>query len=141
MGTWKIKSSLEEWEKITGIIEEELLERGFSNKFMMSLMLATDEVFANIASYAYGEDLGDVIIESVYDISESERSAKIIFIDYGKEFDPIKDAVEPDIDVRVAIDRKIGGLGIFLTKKQVDELKYSYENNSNKLVLTKKEEI
>lgn len=141
MSTWKIKSSLEEWEIITGIIEDELLELGFSNKFMISLMLAIDEIFANIASYAYGEGIGDVIIESEYIVNESERSAKITFIDHGKEFNPLEDAAEPDVKIDVASKRKIGGLGIFLTKKQVDELKYSYENNSNILTLTKNEMI
>ena len=141
MGMWKIRSSLEEWETVAQMIEDDLCEFGFSNKFAISLMLAMDEIFANIAAYAYEPEQGEVIVKSEYEKTSAERIAKITFIDHGKEFNPLKDAAEPDVSGSVASKRKIGGLGIFLTKKQVDELNYSYINASNNLTLLKKELI
>ena len=141
MGMWKIRSSLEEWETVAQMIEDDLCEFGFSNKFAISLMLAMVEIFANIAAYAYEPEQGEVIVKSEYEKTSGERIAKITFIDHGKKFNPLKDAAEPDVSGSVALKRKIGGLGIFLTKKQVDELNYSYINASNNLTLLKKELI
>ena len=141
MGIWKISASLEEWENVAGSIEDELCECGFSNKFVVSLMLAMDEVFANISEYAYETKQGNVIIESEYEITSDEHIAKITFIDSGKEFNPLKDVLEPDVGENVATNRKIGGLGIFLVKKQVDEVQYAYVDSSNNLKLIKKELI
>ena len=100
-----------------------------------------NEIFANIAAYAYEPEQGEVIVKSEYEKTSAERIAKITFIDHGKEFNPLKDAAEPDVSGSVASKRKIGGLGIFLTKKQVDELSYSYIDTSNNLTLLKKETI
>ena len=104
-------------------------------------MLAMDEVFANISEYAYETKQGNVIIESEYEITSDEHIAKITFIDSGKEFNPLKDVLEPDVGENVATNRKIGGLGIFLVKKQVDEVQYAYVDSSNNLKLIKKELI
>ena len=141
MSTWNIKSSLEEWETVAASIEEELCDCGFTNKFIVSLMLAMDEVSANIVAYAYESNQGKVVIKSEYETNNIERTATITFIDFGKKFNPLDDAKEPDVNETVATKRKIGGLGIFLTKKQTDELKYSYINASNNLTLIKKEII
>lgn len=141
MGKWVLTSSLEEWEHVDHEIEDELNEKGFTAKFVVSLMLAMDEIFANISMYAYSGEEGKVIIESSYDISDNIRSAKISFMDYGAKFDPLEKDAEPDIQEKIASKRKIGGLGIFLTKKNVDEIKYSYSNNANILKILKKENI
>ena len=141
MGKWKLKSSLEEWEFVAGKIEEELFENGFSSKFITSIMLAMDETFANISMYAYGDGAGEVLIESICELSSTNRTAKIVFCDYGREFNPLKNYKEPDIDEKNSQNRKIGGLGIFLIKKQVDNVFYSYSNQSNNLTLIKTEII
>lgn len=141
MGKWTLTSSLEQWEHVEREIEDELNERGFTSKFIVSLMLAMDEIFANISMYAYCGEKGNVIIESLYDISDNTKNAKISFLDYGVKFNPLEKDTEPDIREKAASKRKIGGLGIFLTKKNVDEIKYSYSNNANRLELLKKENI
>lgn len=122
-------------------IEEELCDCGFTNKFIVSLMLAMDEVIANIVAYAYESVQGKVVIKSEYEKNNAERTATITFTDFGKEFNPLEAAKEPDINEMVVKRRTIGGLGIFLTKKQTDGLKYSYINASNNLTLIKKESI
>lgn len=141
MSTWNIKSSLEEWELVADSIEEELCNYGFTNKFIVSLMLAMDEVIANIVAYAYDSEQGNVVIKSEYENNNVEQTAIITFIDFGKNFNPLEDAEVPDINETDAKKRKIGGLGIFLTKNQTDDLKYSYINASNNLTLIKKESI
>lgn len=141
MGKWMLTSSLEEWEHVDHEIEDELIEQGFTSKFIVSLMLAMDEIFANISMYAYSGEEGEVIIESSYDIDDNYRNAKISFLDYGVRFNPTERNTEQDIREINASKRKIGGLGIFLTKKNVDEIQYSYSNNTNILKLLKKENI
>lgn len=141
MGKWTLTSSLEKWEYVDHEIEDELNEKGFTAKFIVSLMLAMDEIFANISMYAYSGEEGNVIIESSYDISDNIRIAKISFLDFGAKFNPLEKDTAPDIREKIASKRKIGGLGIFLTKKNVDEIKYSYSNNANILKLLKKENI
>lgn len=141
MSKWEITSSLEKWENIDRKLEDELNEKGFTSKFIVSLMLAMDEIFANISMYAYFGEEGKVIIESSYDISNTIRSAEISFMDYGVKFNPLEKDAEPDIWEKIASKRRLGGLGIFLVKKNVDEIKYSYSNNANILKLLKKESI
>ena len=98
MSTWNIKSSLEEWELVADSIEEELCNYGFTNKFIVSLMLAMDEVIANIVAYAYDSEQGNVVIKSEYENNNVEQTAIITFIDFGKKFNPLEDAEVPDIN-------------------------------------------
>lgn len=141
MSRWNIKSSLEDWETVASLIEEELHDYGFTNKFTVSLMLAMDEVIANIVAYAYESADGKVVIESKYETNDAERTATITFTDFGREFNPLEEVKIPDVDEMVAANRKIGGLGIFLIKKQTDDIKYTYINASNNLTLIKNEFI
>lgn len=139
MRTWNIKSSLEEWETVANTIEDELQSLGFSSKFIISLMLAMDEVIANITSYAYKDIQGDVVIKSEYELNDKERTAKITFVDYGEKFDPLENIKVPNVNDNDATKKEIGGLGIFMIKKQVNHLNYSYIENSNNLLLIKTE--
>lgn len=139
MGKWTIPSSLVEWENVVQEIETELQERNFSNKFIISLMLAMDEIFANISMYAYKQEKGDVIIEINYDICDIIKSARISFFDYGEEFNPLEKEFEMDLQEKTSTNRKIGGLGIYIAKKQADELMYEYSNGMNQLTIIKKE--
>ena len=141
IGMWKINSTLEEWETVAAELESELYDRGFSDKFIISLMLATDEVFANISAYAYGDSTGNVTIKSEYIQNSDMRTAKISFADSGKRFDPLSESPEPDISSKNASMRQTGGLGIFIAKKQTDEMFYSYTDSQNTLTLLKNEII
>lgn len=141
MGKWILSSSLEEWSAVDCRLEDELTEKGYSSAFIVSLMLAMDEIFANISMYAYPDEKGRVIVESSYEIKDNCRYAIISFIDYGAEFNPLEKDINPDIKETTALKRESGGLGIFLAKKNVDEIRYSYLNHANKLELVKKEKI
>ena len=101
-------------------------------KTLMQIDLAVEEIFVNIAHYAY-TDGGNVRINC--DVVGNPPTLTIIFADCGRQFDPL---AKPDPDVTAAIeDRGIGGLGIFLTKKYMDKVEYAYRNGENVLTLVK----
>ena len=102
-------------------------------KVQMQLDIAVEEIFVNIASYAYAPEVGEAWIE--IKITEDPLCAHITFQDCGIPYDPLK---KPDPDVTLAADeRAIGGLGIFMVKKSMDEMQYKYENGRNILYLKK----
>ena len=103
-------------------------------KIQMAVCVAIEEVFVNVAHYAYPDSEGNVTFSIGYD----EDSKEVIFrmSDKGVPFDPLK---KPDPDITLsAEERDIGGLGIFITKKTMESVTYVYENEENILTMTKK---
>ena len=94
--------------------------------------LAVEEIFVNIAHYAYNPEVGEARISASF----SDNILTVIFKDKGKEFNPIAKE-DPDITLS-AEERNIGGLGIFLTKKFMDSVNYEYTNGENILTIKKK---
>jgi sigma-B regulation protein RsbU (phosphoserine phosphatase) len=121
-------------DEVIGFVEESLEGFECSIKNSMAISVAIEEVFVNVAHYAYGEGEGDVS----FDIGFSEESREVTFVmkDKGVPFDPLKKA-DPDITLS-AEERSIGGLGIFITKKTMDRVEYAYENGENVLTMIKK---
>jgi len=108
-------------------------ELNLSPALTLNLNLAMEEVVSNVILYAYPYESTEnkIFIEFI----KSGDQLKFIISDYGKPFDPTtKD--EPDITLE-AVDRPIGGLGIFLVKQIMDNIAYYRENDMNKLVLYK----
>lgn len=103
-------------------------------KSSMAICIAVEEIFVNIASYAYGDGTGEASLTFGFD--EKERLMTLVVSDKGVPFNPLQRA-EPDITLSAA-DREIGGLGIFITKKTMDTVDYRYENGKNILTMTKK---
>jgi sigma-B regulation protein RsbU (phosphoserine phosphatase) len=103
-------------------------------KSSMAICVAVEEIFVNIASYAYGEGTGDAIIS--FDFDENDRVMTLIVTDEGIPFNPLEKE-EPDVTLSAA-ERDIGGLGIFITKKTMDSVEYVYENGKNILTMRKK---
>ena len=94
--------------------------------------VAVDELFTNIASYAYPDGDGKAVIR----IDDSEKGAiTITLIDWGTPFDPLKHE-DPDISL-LAEDRPIGGLGIFMVRKTMDDVQYEYKDGMNILTIRK----
>ena len=102
-------------------------------KTRMQITLAVEEVFVNIASYAYQSETGLVNVKA--EITEDPNGVELTFIDSGMPYDPLAKA-DPDITLS-AEERQIGGLGIFMIKKLVDDVRYSYEDGKNILVIRK----
>ena len=119
---------------ILGFVDQTLETYECPMKIQTAICVAIEEVFVNVAHYAYGDGEGDMTLG----ISFDEESREITFrrADKGVPFDPLK---KPDPDITLsAEEREIGGLGIFITKKTMDTVTYAYENGENILTMIKK---
>ena len=103
-------------------------------KVQMAVCVAIEEIFVNVARYAYKNEEGEVNYGIAFD--EDSRTVTFRMADKGVPFDPLK---KPDPDITLsAEERDIGGLGIFITKKTMDSVEYVYENGENVLIMIKK---
>ena len=119
---------------ILGFVDEMLEKYECPMKIQTAVCVAIEEVFVNVARYAYKGGEGDVILGIGFD-AES-RTVTFKMIDKGVPFDPLK---KPDPDITLsAEEREIGGLGIFITKKTMDSVEYTYNNGENILTMIKK---
>ena len=114
-------------------VDENLEQMDCPMKQQMQVDLAVEEAFVNVASYAYGEGTGPVTLS----VSEEKETGRLVIrlSDSGIPFDPTA-RKEPDLSLP-AEERQIGGLGIFIEKKSMDELRYAYENGQNVLTMYK----
>lgn len=112
------------------IAEEEITS---CKKEFFALHLVIEELAVNIADYAY-PDVGDGYLDVLID--KTPETITITFKDGGTPFNPLERKM-PDVDLPLE-ERGIGGLGIFLTVKKMDEVKYDYCNNENVLTIMKK---
>lgn len=98
---------------VTDFVDEQLKAFGCPLKAKMQIDIAIDELFGNIAHYAYKPDVGPATVR----IEENENPPAVIitFIDHGVQYDPLS-AEEPDITLS-AEERRVGGLGIYIVKK------------------------
>jgi serine/threonine-protein kinase RsbW len=107
---------------------------GFSDKDVYNIQLATDEAASNIIEHAY-ENMPDGILELSCGVNKDVIT--IMLVDHGESFDP-SEVPLPDLKADLS-DRKIGGLGIFLMRKLMDEVTYEPRpNKSNVLTMTKR---
>ncbi len=128
-----VKASIENLDRVISFVDEVLEQRNCSMKAQMQIDVAVEEIFVNIASYAYQPGEGDA--EITVDILEDPVRAEITFIDSGIEYDPLKKE-DPDVTLS-AEERQIGGLGIFMVKKSMDDMVYNYINGQNVLKIVK----
>ncbi len=121
-------------EAVTEFAEREMERMGCPAETATSVCVAIDEIFSNIVRYGYPKAAGPVRVR-IYEQTEP-RAVCIRFEDEGIPYNPLKKE-DPDITLP-AEEREIGGLGIFMVKKLMDEMKYEYENERNILILKKK---
>ncbi|MCF0108967.1 MAG: SpoIIE family protein phosphatase [Erysipelotrichaceae bacterium] len=114
-------------------VEEELDRLECPLKMMARITVIVEEIFINIAQYAYTDGGGTMRLAVT---PHPEGGVMLRFSDTGKPFNPLN-RTDPDITLS-AEERDIGGLGIFMMKQTMDEVKYKYENGHNVLVLVKK---
>jgi anti-sigma regulatory factor (Ser/Thr protein kinase) len=119
--------------QVLAFVDGQLETMDCSMKAQMQIDVAVEEIFVNIASYAYGDKTG--MAEICFDFDESTRTAVLTFIDQGVKYDPLAKE-DPDITLS-ASERQIGGLGIFMVKKSMDEMLYEYKDGCNILTLKK----
>ena len=129
-----LEAKVENIQAATDFIDRELEAVDCPMKAQMRIDVAIDEIFANIAHYAYKPGTGDVTLQFAYDAAT--QTASITFIDSGTPYNPLE-REDPDTTLS-AEDRAVGGLGIFLVKKTMDDMRYWYADGRNHLVLEKK---
>ena len=105
-----------------------------SPRAAMQLDLVVEEIFVNIASYAYAPHIGKVKIKG--EAEPDGCNIMLQFIDEGKPFNPLEQD-EPDFSIPVE-ERRVGGLGIFIVKAKMDDVKYEYKDGKNILTIRKK---
>lgn len=145
--TLTVPAVLENLDQVQNFVEEVLVKACCPDKERMQAAMAVEEIFVNIASYAYESGAGDVEIGSVGDgtfggkveiscrILEDSSQVILEFKDGGRPFDPL---AVPSADIGLsAKERPIGGLGIFMTRKLMDVVEYRYENGKNVLTMRK----
>jgi anti-sigma regulatory factor (Ser/Thr protein kinase) len=110
-------------DEIREIVAEAARQVGFSDKEIYAIQLAADEASSNIIEHAYAGVTGGKL---EIDISIYDNKLKIIMRDHGKPFDPAS-VPEPNVKADLS-ERKIGGLGMYLMRKLMDEV--SYESSS-----------
>ena len=119
--------------KVQAFIDEQLEAVGCPMLTQTSIDIAVEELFVNIASYAYDSGIGTAIVQVT--VNEEPLSVEITFIDNGKQYDPL---AKPDPDTTLsAKQRKKGGLGIFMVKKSMDDVIYEYKEGKNILTIKK----
>ncbi|MBP5307870.1 MAG: SpoIIE family protein phosphatase [Clostridia bacterium] len=128
-----VTATLENVEKVTDFVNEELEKYDCPPKAQMQIDVAIDELFGNIAHYAYDPDVGPATVR--VEVEEDPLAVVITFIDKGKPFDPLAQSA-PDLNSS-AEERAVGGLGVFLVRKTMDEITYEYKNGQNILKIKK----
>ena len=102
-------------------------------KAQMAIDVCVEEIYVNIAHYAYAPETGDAKVR--VEASGDPPETTITFIDKGKPFDPLAKE-DPDVTLS-AEERDIGGLGIYMTKKMMDDVSYEYKDGCNILMIRK----
>ena len=128
-----VDATIENIEKVTDFVNEELEKLDCPMKAQIQIDVAIDELFGNIAHYAYNPNVGPATIR--VEVVEDPMAVVLTFIDHGIPYDPLAKE-DPDIKLS-AEERKIGGLGIYMVKKSMDEITYEYKDGQNILRIKK----
>lgn len=128
-----VPANLDSIAVVTEYINAELEAAGCSEHERIQIDVAIDEVLGNIAKYAYGQEEGTATVR--VDISGDPSVVSITFIDQGTPYNPLENKA-PDTTLK-AKERRIGGLGIFMTKRIMSEVSYEYKDESNQLTIRK----
>ena len=129
----KVKAELEQLDTVIRFIDEQLDKIGCGMKVQLQIEVAAEEIFVNIAHYAYPGKDGTADIRFSFD--DQANVATICFLDSGTPYNPLA-REEPDTTLSVE-ERSIGGLGIFMVKKTMDNIEYEYKDGNNVLTLQK----
>ncbi len=128
-----IEATPENVDTVIEFVDEQLEEYGCGMKEQMAIEVAIDELFGNIAHYAYNPETGYATVQ--VDVLQDPLSVEITFIDNGKQYDPLAKE-DPDTTLSVE-DRPIGGMGILIVKKSMDAVNYEYKDGKNILTIKK----
>ena len=121
----------EKLHEVISFVEEELEARGADMKTIMAVSVSLEEIFVNIAHYAYPETEGTATLRMIY----ADHTLELSLIDSGIPFNPLE-IEDPDIHAGLE-DRDVGGLGIFMVRKYMDECRYERKDGQNIFTMKK----
>lgn len=127
-----IDATIDNLQTVTEFITNSLEEKDCSLKIIMQMELVIEEIYVNVASYAYRPNIGKVTIVKEF---VGSHAITVTFIDSGYPYNPLEHE-DPDVTAGIE-DRDVGGLGIFLIKKNVDEISYERRDEQNILTIKK----
>lgn len=130
-----VEASMDQIHTVTDFVNRKLTEHGCTERARIQLDVAIDEIFGNIARYAYGSETGSATVR-VW-VEEGSGIIHITFIDQGQPFNPLEKEM-PDTTGLKPKERPIGGLGLFMIKRTMDRLTYDYQDGNNILTIEKK---
>ena len=137
MQSAKIPASMEYLHKIMSLTENLLKESGCGEDERRLIEISVEEIFTNIASYAYKEGEGMVWLEwDVRDMDKGQKEVEIRFQDEGVPYDPFARR-DPDLTLPIE-ERPVGGLGVYMVKQFMDDASHCYEEGRNITVIRKK---
>ena len=128
-----LEATIDNIPAVTDFVDRELEALGCPMKAQMQIDVAIDELFGNIAYYAYDPETGPATVR--VEVAKDPLAVIITFIDRGRPFDPLS-GKDPDVTLPIE-DRKVGGLGVFLVKKTMDDVNYEYKDGQNILRIRK----
>ena len=128
-----IEAVIDNLEAVNLFVHKSIKQFEVSKRTLMQLDLIVEEIFVNVASYAYAPNTGSVKI--LIEAKEEPLTVSLTFIDSGVPYNPLEKS-DPDVNLSVD-DRQIGGLGIFLTKNFVDDISYQFLDGRNILKIEK----
>ena len=128
-----VDAVIENIDTVTAFVDEQLEQLECPMKTQVQVDIAIDELFSNIAHYTYNPDVGAVTVR--VEVTENPLAVMITFVDNGVPYDPLAKA-DPDITLS-AEEREVGGLGIYMVKKSMDDVSYEYKNGQNILRIKK----
>lgn len=129
-----VEAKVENIDAVTDFVNAALEEYSCSMKAQTQIDVAIDELFGNIARYAYNPEVGKATVQ--VEMEENTPVVTVTFRDQGMPYNPLN-AQDPDVTLS-AEEREIGGLGIYLVKKSMDEVLYEYQDGQNILRVRKK---
>ena len=129
-----IEASTDKLDEVIAFVDTQLENFECSMKTQMQIDIAVEEIFVNIANYAYNPEIGDATIR--VEVSNEPLAVAITFLDHGKPYDPLAKE-DPDVTLSAA-ERQIGGLGIYMVKKSMDDFSYLYKDGQNISTIKKK---
>lgn len=128
-----INATVDNIPQVTSFVDGQLEALGCPIKAQMQIDIAIDELFGNIAHYAYNPDVGPATVR--VEVLREPLAVVITFIDNGVRYDPL---AKDDPDITLPADkRELGGLGIYMVKKCMDEITYEYKDGQNILRIKK----
>ena len=129
-----VDATIENMDTVTAFVDDFLDQIACPMKSKIQINIVIDEIFGNICHYAYKDSIGAVTVR--VESGNTPKAVFLIFTDNGIPYNPLE-TEDPDITLS-SEERKIGGLGIYLVKKNMDEMKYEYVDQQNRLWMEKR---